>query len=107
VGADNEMCESEELKMPLRFLRDEVVDDPAFIAETQQMNRDFDWLARHSPELSEQFAGMYVAIAYEEAYPAATREEAYQLAKEKHPDYEPLVFHFPAERRIMIYDLSR
>ena len=93
--------------MSLKFLRDEIIDDPKEIAEAQQMYRDFEWLAEHSPELSEQFAGRYVAISHKKAYAAATRQEAYRLAKEQHPDYEPLVFYFQAERRIMIYDLSR
>ena len=92
--------------MSLRFSHDEIHDDPEFIAETQQMHRDFDWLCEHSPELSERFAGMYVAIAHEAAYAATTREGAYLLAKQQNPGYEPLVFYFPAERRIMIYDFS-
>jgi hypothetical protein len=100
------MLKREELNMPLRFLRDEIITDPEAIAKARQQQRDFDWLCEHSPKLSEQFAGMHVAVAYEQVYAAATSQEAYNLAKEKHPDYEPLVFYFPAERRIMIYDLS-
>jgi hypothetical protein len=92
--------------MPLKFLRDEIGDAES-AAEAQQLHRDFNWFCEHSAELSEQFSGMYVAVAGEEVYAAATREEAYNLAKEQKPGSQPLVFHIPAERRIMIYDLQR
>jgi len=92
--------------MPLRFSHDEIHDDPEFIAETRQMYQDFDWFCEHAPELGERFPGLYVAITQGEVYAAATRLEAYNLAKEQKPGFEPLVVYIPKERRIMIYDLS-
>jgi hypothetical protein len=92
--------------MPLRFSHDEIHDDPEFIAETQQMNQDFDWFCAHAPELGERFPGLFVAITQGEVYAAATRLDAYNLAKEQKPGSEPLVVYIPKERRIMIYDQS-
>lgn len=92
--------------MPLEFSHDE----PATLESTQrasQLLEDQQWYADHSQELHDRFACFFVSVAGGEPFAAATREEAYALAKQRQPDREPIVFFLPKERKLSVYDLSR
>ena len=92
--------------MPLEFSHDEPA-TPESIQRACQLLEDQQWYADHSQELHNRFAGSFVAVAGGEPFAAATREEAYALAKQRKPDREPIVFLLPKERKLSVYDLSR
>jgi hypothetical protein len=92
--------------MPLEFSHDEPA-TPESIQRSHQLLEDQQWYADHSQELHKRFAGFFVAVAGGEPFAAATREEAYTLAKRRKPDHDPIVFFLPKERKLSIYDLPR
>ena len=92
--------------MPLEFSHDEPA-TPESIQRAGQLLEDQQWYADHSQELHSRFAGFFVAIAGAEPFTAATREEAYALAKQRKPDREPIVFFLPKERKLSVYDFPR
>jgi hypothetical protein len=92
--------------MPLEFSHDEPA-TPEFLQCSRQLLADQQWYAAHSQELHNRFAGSFVAVAGGEPFAAATREEAYTLAKQHEPDCEPIVIFLPKERKLSMYDLPR
>ena len=95
-----------ETKMPLHFSHDEPA-TPESAQRARQLLEDQQWYADHSQELHARFAGLFVAVAGGEPFAAATREAAYELAKQHKPDCDPIVFFIPKERKLSIYDLPR
>jgi len=85
--------------MPLEFSHDEPATRES-IQRSRQLLEDQQWYADHSQELHGRFAGFFVAVADSEPFAAATREEAYALAKQRKPDHEPIVFFLPKERKL-------
>ena len=94
-----------ETHMALHFSHDEsATGESAQLA--RQLLADQQWYADHSQELHNRFAGLFVAIADGEPFVAATREAAYDLAKQHKPDRDPLVFFLPKARKLSIYGIS-
>ncbi|MSQ48390.1 MAG: hypothetical protein EXR78_08450 [Deltaproteobacteria bacterium] len=83
--------------MPLEFSHDEPA-TPESVQRSRQLLKDQEWHAEHSQELHNRFAGFFVAVVGEEPFAAATRQDAYALAKQHKPDAEPIVFFLPKER---------
>lgn len=90
----------------------EEVDDPAEIARAQLrralFDRNFEWLARHAPEVYEKYRGKHIAIAGEEVFAADTSEEALGLASTAHPEDEGrFVQYLPREKMARVYANQR
>jgi hypothetical protein len=68
----------------------EEVTDPAVIAraraQDERFKRNSDWLQAHWPELLPQARGKHLVVAGQEAFIAATPEEASAMAQAAHPD---------------------
>lgn len=92
--------------MSLQFSHDEPA-TPESVCRARQLLDDQQWYADHSQELHNRFAGSFVAVASGEPFAAATREEAYSLAKQRKRDCDPIVFFLPKERKLSVYGLSR
>ena len=92
--------------MPLQFSHDEPA-TPESVQRAHQLLEDQQWYAAHSQELHDRFAGLFVAVAGGEPFAAATREAAYELAKQRRPDRDPIVFFLPKERKLSVYGLPR
>lgn len=92
--------------MSLHFSHDDPP-TPDSVQQAQFLLEDQEWYARHSQELYEHFAGLFVAVTNGETFAAATREEAYALAKHRKPNRDPIVFFLPKERKLSIYGLPR
>lgn len=56
------------------------------------ISKEFRWLQQHEKEIQERYAGQHIAVVDEEiAGYGPSAWEAYQKAKEKYPDREPLL----------------
>lgn len=77
--------------------------DPELNRRMEQYVRNAEWLTEHGAPLFEQFRGQYIAVSEGEVFVADDYWEAERLAKEKHPDDEPLVQYIPRERYERIY----
>ncbi len=65
-------------------------------ARTPFVSEEFRFLQEKSLELSRKYAGQYVALVGREVAGAApTAQEAYEQAKRKHPDRDPVLKYFP------------
>lgn len=87
--------------MSLQFSHDDPA-TPESALQARQLREDQQWYADHSQDLHTRFAGLFVAVAGQEPFAAATREVAYALAKQQKPDRMPIVFFLPKERKLSI-----
>jgi len=87
--------------MSLHFSHDDLA-TPESILQARQLLEDQQWYADHSQELHTRFAGLFVAVADQGPFAAATREAAYALAKQHKPDRIPIVFFLPKKRKLSI-----
>jgi hypothetical protein len=67
-----------------------------------QDEEDIQWWNEHAPELEEKYRGRYIAIVNKEALVGDSYDEAYQQAKAKYPDREPLMDYIPFKKEIWV-----
>ncbi len=61
-----------------------------------------EFLLRNSQELSEKYAGKYIAIVDEEiAAVGGSEPEVFELAKKKHPDKEVYISYVPTDEEMV------
>ena len=86
----------------------EIVEDPVYNergrAGDEQFDRNAAWLEVHWSDLLPEARGSFAAVADQQAYVAATIEEAWAWARANHPEDEaPLVQYVPKDTRPRIY----
>lgn len=87
--------------MPLKL-----VESRKATAEEQKsgeiVQRDFEWMAEHSAEISQNYRGKYIAVVNEEVFVGKTKEEIVKLLREKYPSRRPFVRYIPFKKKIKI-----
>ncbi len=66
------------------------------------VQKDFEWMAQHSPEISQNYRGKYVAVVNEEVFTGKTKEEVVDLLREKYPNRRPFVRYIPYKKKIKV-----
>ena len=95
-----------------RLLDVEEVTDPAEVSEArirrEKFDRNFAWFHAHAPQVYEAHRGEFICVAGQEAFAAATPQEAVAKATDAHPaDEGRFVQYIPAEKMARVYDNQR
>ncbi len=67
-----------------------------------QEEADSIWWNEHAEEVAQKNKGKFIAIINKQVFPGDSYEEAYQKAKEKYPELEPLVDHIPFKKEVWV-----
>ena len=66
------------------------------------VQKDFEWMAEHSTEISQSYRGKYIAIVNEEIFTGNKKEELVELLREKYPNRRPFVRYIPYKKKIKV-----
>ena len=66
------------------------------------VQKDFEWMAGHSTEISQKYRGKYIAVVNEELFTGKTKEEVVELLREKYPNRRPFVRYVPYKKKIKV-----
>lgn len=70
------------------------------VGKIKQNEEDEKWWGENVLEISEKYKGNYIAVVNKEAIVGETYQEAYEKAKKKYPDREPLIEYIPFKKEI-------
>ena len=66
------------------------------------VQKDFEWMAEHSTEISEKYRGKYTAVVNEKVFTGKTKEEVVELLRKKYPNRRPFVRYIPYKKKIKV-----
>lgn len=69
----------------------------------RQLSKEFQFLQDQGPELARRYAEQYIAlVGAQVAGVGTTAQEAYEQARKKYPDREPLLKYFPPTESALV-----
>ena len=66
------------------------------------VQKDFEWMADHSTEISQKYRGKYLAVVNDEIFAGETKDEVVKLLRERYPNRRPFVKYIPYKKKIKV-----